>query len=91
MHGAGDVFRCSEGLHLGKIGIHLCRRFGVWCVLEDHLDPVDGHLLEISFDDYVWRDEPKVTGRGVLAEKDIFFYASRNFSTLKESRWQPTF
>ena len=67
--GAGDVLGTPEGLPLGEPGVHLGGRLGVGRVLEDHLDAVDGEVLEVLADQHVGRDQAGIAMGHVLADR----------------------
>ena len=68
MHARGDVLCHPEGLHVGKIGVHLRRRLGLGRVLEDHLDAIDRQLLDVFLDADRRGDQARLTGCHVLTE-----------------------
>ncbi len=70
----GWLRKCSElpeGLELREVGVHLGRRLSARGVLEDHLYTVDGHFLDILFDNDSRRNETKITCRCILPDRLI--------------------
>ena len=63
-----DVFGHPKRLHVGNVGVHLPRRFGVRRVLEDHPHAVDLEFLDGLFDEAGGRNQPDRSGRDGLAE-----------------------
>ena len=63
-----DVLGHPQRLHVGDVGVHLPRRFGVRRVLEDHPHAVDLELLDVLLDVAGWRDQTGRAGRDGLAE-----------------------
>ena len=59
VQGGVDVLGHPEGLHLGDVGVHLRRGFGVRRVLEDHPHAVDLDLLDVLLDDVRRRDQAR--------------------------------
>ena len=68
MQRCDDVLGHPQRLHLGDVGVHLPRRFGVRRVLEDHPDAVDLEFLDGLFDVTGGRNQADRTGRHGLAE-----------------------
>src|SRR5210317_1825964 len=66
-----DVFRSPEGFPFREVGVHLRRCFSPRGVLEDHLDTINCHLLEIILDNNGWWNQAQVAGCSVLTDRLI--------------------
>ena len=74
-----DVLGHPQRLHVGDVGVHLPRRFGVRRVLEHHPHAIDLELLDRPCRRSGGRDQPGGAGRHALAEAlaDIAMRAGR--------------
>ncbi len=63
-----DVLGHPQGLHVGDVGVHLARRFGVGRVLEDHPHPVDLEFLDGLRHKARRRNEPRGAGGDLVSQ-----------------------